>query len=211
MLSVSNLRCERDDRILFHHLNYQFPVGQITQLEGRNGAGKSTLLRILAGLYTSYSGKVEWQNSLSEPTELDFNDQMIFIGHKSAIKLTLTPLENLRFLLGIHQKVQENDLYRALELVGLRGYEEVLCRNLSAGQHRRVALARLYLTSAKIWLLDEVFTAIDKQGVTQLEDFLSKKSKDGVCIILTTHHQLTLSNVQTLNLENYVFSGGSDE
>lgn len=210
MLSITKLMCERDDRVLFQSLDYRFPSGSITQLEGKNGAGKSTLLRILAGLYTSYAGKVLWGDSLLSSSKIEFNSQMLFIGHRSAIKSTLTPLENLRFLMGLQQSFTEEALFEALDKVGLFGYEEVLCRNLSAGQQRRVALARLYLTNASVWLLDEIFTAIDKEGVLQLESFLYQKARAGVTIILTTHHQLDIPGLQTLNLGHYALQHEAD-
>lgn len=200
MLRISRLSCERDDRILFENLNHDFSEGSITQLEGPNGAGKTTLLRILAGLYTSYQGDVLWNNQSLAQVRIEFNSQLLFIGHKSAIKTGLTPLENLRFLSGLQQAVSQNELMHALEQVGLCGYEEVVCRNLSAGQQRRVALARLYLTGARLWVLDEIFTAIDKAGVAQLECFLAEQAKKGVTIILTTHHQLAIPDVHILRL-----------
>ena len=200
MLKISNLACERDDRILFYNLNYEFPSGKIIQLEGQNGAGKTTLLRILSGLYSAYTGDVEWNGSSINSVRIEFNQQLLFIGHKSAIKLNLTPIENLKFLIGIHQVFSEESLFDALKKVGLYGYEHVLCRNLSAGQQRRVTLARLYLSNATVWVLDEIFTAIDKQGVAQLEQFLSEKAKAGVTIILTTHHQLSLPDYGVINL-----------
>lgn len=203
MLKISDLSCERDDRVLFHALSYEFPNGKITQLEGQNGAGKTTLLRILAGLYGAYSGDIEWNGSSVNSVKIEFNQNLLFIGHKSAIKLNLTPVENLKFLVGIHQRFSEEGLLSALAQVGLYGYEHVLCRNLSAGQQRRVALARLYLSKATLWILDEIFTAIDKQGVAQLEAFLSEKAKSGVTIILTTHHQLSLPSYQVLNLGHF--------
>jgi heme exporter protein A len=200
MLRVSELSCDRDDRILFHNLNYDFPEGKIIQLEGRNGSGKTTLLRILAGLYGAFSGEIFWKELPANSVKIEFNQHLLFIGHKSAIKLNLTPIENLKFLIGLQQSYTEDDLYDALDRVGLYGFEHVLCRNLSAGQQRRVALARLYLSKASIWILDEIFTAIDKQGVLQLEQFLSEKAKSGVTIILTTHHQLSLSDYLVLNI-----------
>ena len=200
MLRISRLSCERDDRLLFDNLNHDFSAGSITQLEGPNGAGKTTLLRILAGLYSSYAGEVFWKNSLVDQVRIEFNQQLLFIGHKSAIKTSLTPLENLKFLSGLQQTDDQQKLMWALEQVGLYGYEDVLCRNLSAGQQRRVALARLYLSSARLWILDEIFTAIDKFGVAQLEQFLSAQARKGVTIILTTHHHLAISDVQVLRL-----------
>lgn len=200
MLRISRLSCERDDRFLFQNLNYTFPEGSITQLEGPNGAGKTTLLRILAGLFTLFDGEVLWKEFPLNETKIEFNNQLLFIGHKSSIKPGLTPLENLKFLVGIQQAISKAELYIALEKVGLYGYEDVLCRNLSAGQQRRVALARLYLTHAKTWILDEIFTAIDKQGVAQLEKFLAEQARKGVTIILTTHHHLSISNLQVLSI-----------
>tara|TARA_R110001592_G_scaffold52511_8_gene160690 strand:+ start:7647 stop:8300 length:654 start_codon:yes stop_codon:yes gene_type:complete len=203
MLIISELSCERDDRILFHDLNYDFPEGKIIQLEGQNGAGKTTLLRMLAGLYGDFSGDIFWNGRATHSVKIEFNQHLLFIGHKSAIKLNLTPIENLKFLIGLHQSFSEDSLYEALDRVGLYGFEHVLCRNLSAGQQRRVALARLYLSKATIWILDEIFTAIDKQGVAQLESFLAEKAQAGVTIILTTHHQLSLSDYHVLNLGHF--------
>ncbi|MFT6028872.1 MAG: heme exporter protein A [Oleiphilaceae bacterium] len=204
MLRVSELSCERDDRILFHDLNYDFPEGKIIQLEGQNGAGKTTLLRILAGLYGGFSGNVFWKGCSFNSVKIEFNQKLLFIGHKSAIKLTLSPIENLKFLIGLQQSFSEECLFEALDRVGLYGYENIPCRNLSAGQQRRVALARLYLSKASIWILDEIFTAIDKQGVAQLEQFLSDKAQEGITIILTTHHQLSLTDYHILNIGHFL-------
>ncbi len=203
MLKISNLACERDDRILFCNMDYAFPAGKIIQLDGQNGAGKTTLLRIISGLYGSFTGDIFWNNAPINSVRIEFNQELLFIGHKSAIKLNLTPLENLTFLIGLCHSFSEKSLFDALEKVGLYGYENVLCRNLSAGQQRRVALARLYLSRASIWVLDEIFTAIDKQGVAQLELFLAEKAKTGVTIILTTHHQLSLSDCLVLKISDF--------
>jgi len=200
VLEILNLVCERDDRLLFSDLNYQFNVGDIVQLEGPNGAGKTTLLRILSGLFSSYEGRVLWKNELLTRNGALFQSELLFIGHKSAIKPSLSPLENLRYLMGLQQSFKESDLFMALEQVGLSGYEYVLCRNLSAGQQRRVCLARLYLSNARLWILDEIFTAIDKQGVAQLEKLLAKKANSGITIILTTHHELSMPNLRILSL-----------
>lgn len=200
MLKISKLSCERDDRILFADLDYSFPSGTLTQLEGANGSGKTTLLRILAGLYASYAGDVLWKDEPLASRMLEFKSQLLFIGHKSAVKPELSALENLKFLIGLQQSFKKNDLYAALDSVGLSGYEDVLCRNLSAGQQRRVALARFYLSRAKLWILDEVFTAIDLQGVAQLESLFVERAKSGVTIIFTTHHKLTVPALRVLRL-----------
>lgn len=208
MLRISDITCERDDRILFKGLSYDFPAGHITQLEGRNGSGKTTLLRILSGLFTHYEGQVFWNDKAIAQHNLEFSHSLLYLGHKSAIKLNLTPVENLQFLIGLKQAITKDEIHHALEQVGLYGYENVLCRNLSAGQQRRVALASLYLSNATVLLLDEVFTAIDKQGVIELETFLSKKAASGATVILTTHHSLTIDNYSVLTLSDFALEEG---
>ena len=200
LLSANNLLCERDDRLLFSNLSFELCSGDILQLEGPNGAGKTTLLRILSGLFSNFEGQVCWNGQSTGECYTEYQQNLLYIGHKSAIKTTLTPLENLQFLLRLKESVAEEKLWQALEKVGLAGFESVLCKNLSAGQQRRVALARLYLSTAKIWVLDEIFTAIDKAGVAQLEALLAEKAKEGVAIVLTTHHELVLPNVRCLRL-----------
>jgi heme exporter protein A len=201
VLSIKNLCCDRDDRTLFFGLEHDFQASSITQLEGPNGAGKTTLLRILSGLFYSYEGDIEWNGASLRKNQYSYQAQLLYIGHKSAIKTSLTALENLRYLLGLKQEIIEDDLWNALRNVGLEGYEHALCRNMSAGQQRRVALAQLYLSNAKVWILDEIFTAIDKQGVFQFEQLLLSKAKQGVTIILTTHHQLALPGLNILSID----------
>lgn len=200
VLSAEDLVCERDDRLLFSGLSFALSSGDILQLEGPNGAGKTTLLRVLSGLFSSFEGRICWKGQDVRQCYSEFQQDLLYIGHKSSVKTTLTPLENLRFLMGLQQHVTEDSLWGALELVGLAGYEHVLCRNLSAGQKRRVALARLYISKAKIWVLDEIFTAIDKKGVAQLEALLLEKAQAGVAIVLTTHHELALPGMKYLRL-----------
>ncbi|MFT5718680.1 MAG: heme exporter protein A [Oleiphilaceae bacterium] len=200
LLRADKLVCERDDRLLFSGLSFELSSGDVLQLEGPNGAGKTTLLRVLSGLFSNFEGQVSWKGRDVRECYSEFQQDLLFIGHKSSVKTTLTPLENLRFLMGLQQSVFEGDLWRALEQVGLAGYEHVLCRNLSAGQKRRVALARLYLSKARVWVLDEIFTAIDKKGVAQLEALLVEKAKNGVAIVLTTHHELAIPSVKVLRL-----------
>jgi len=200
LLKADNLICERDDRLLFSGLSFEIHPGDVLQLEGPNGSGKTTLLRILSGLFSSFEGQIWWQGQEMQSCRSEFQQDLLFLGHKSSVKTTLNPIENLRFLTGLQQSITEQQLWQALELVGLAGYEHVLCRNLSAGQKRRVALARLYLSDAKLWVLDEIFTAIDKKGVAQLESLLAEKARSGVTIVLTTHHELAMSNIKKLML-----------
>ena len=194
LLKLDDLSCERDDRALFSGLNFNCLSGDIIQVEGPNGSGKTTLLRILSGLYQNYEGQVIWNEQSISSQLSTYQSELLMIGHKSPIRTDLSAIENLRFLIGIKQRVEDQKLFSALEKVGLYGYEDTLCRNLSAGQQRRVNLARMYISSSKLWILDEVFTAIDKSGVVQFESLLAKKSLEGVTIILTTHHQLAIDS-----------------
>lgn len=200
LLRVEDLSCERDDRLLFSSLSFSVETGDIVQVLGPNGAGKTTLLRMLAGLFADYEGRIAFQGESIENNP-HYASQLLYLGHKTAIKMTLSPLENLRFLMGLQQVVSDSEIVTALASVGLGGYEDVSCHSLSAGQQRRVSLARLYLSNSPIWLLDEAFTAIDHQGVEELETYLAQRARGGTSIILTTHHRLNIASVRQVVLE----------
>lgn len=192
LLRVESLFCERDERILFEDLNFAISTGEIVQIEGPNGSGKTTLLRILSGLSCAYEGKLFWKGEAIDSARIDFLSNLLYLGHKPGVKAVLSPVENLRTLMGVRQKITDKQIHEALEKVGLYGYEDTPCHSLSAGQHRRVSLARLYLSNDALWVLDEAFTAIDKSGVKALEDLLALRAKKGGTVILTTHHELQL-------------------
>ncbi|OON39085.1 heme ABC transporter ATP-binding protein CcmA [Izhakiella australiensis] len=187
MLEARSLTCVRDERTLFSNLSFTVNPGDILQIEGPNGAGKTSLLRILAGLHRSEQGSVRWlQQDIRRQREA-FHHQLLFLGHLPGIKALLTPLENLRFY---HHGQQTQAVWDALESVGLLGYEELAVAALSAGQQRRVALARLWLSQVKLWILDEPLTAIDKAGVGFLMQRLVDHAREGGMVILTTHQDL---------------------
>lgn len=198
--AVSGLRCERDERLLFRDLDFTVSNGDVLQIEGPNGSGKTTLLRILSGLTQQFDGELRWCGEPMSRAVLAFRSTLFYLGHAPAVKALLTPLENLRWSLG-GEKHTQDAMMEALREVGLYGYEDVPCFSLSAGQQRRVALARLYLTRAQLWILDEPFTAIDKSGVAALEWHISAHAQRGGGVILTTHHALQLpGNLRKLNL-----------
>ncbi|MCL9781824.1 cytochrome c biogenesis heme-transporting ATPase CcmA [Vibrio sp. S4M6] len=192
MLDVNQLTAIRDDRVLFEALTFQIDAGEIVQVEGRNGAGKTTLLRIIAGLADYESGDVYWNGESIKSSRDDYYSQLIFLGHHTGIKKELTAYENLRFFLAIHSshKTSKQDIYHALTKVGLAGREDMHVSQLSAGQQRRVALARLWLSNQKIWILDEPLTAIDKQGVKVLESLFLSHAENGGMVLLTTHQDM---------------------
>lgn len=202
LLQVENLFCERDERILFEDLAFSLNAGEVIQVEGQNGSGKTTLLRILSGLSNNYEGDIFWQGEPVEDVRDDFLSELLYFGHHPGVKAILTPEENLRWYAAMHPGIDETQIIPALEKVGLAGYEDAPCHALSAGQHRRVSLARLYLSDAKLWILDEPFTAIDKRGVAEKEQLILEHARKGGSVILTTHHELGVGEyVRRLNLD----------
>ncbi|MCD8522040.1 MAG: cytochrome c biogenesis heme-transporting ATPase CcmA [Saccharospirillaceae bacterium] len=194
-LQARKLLCERDDRVLFEQLDVAVGNGDLLQLAGPNGAGKTTLLRLLAGLNRDYEGELLWRG---EPLTDDFSayaSQRLYQGHLAAVKKALTPLENLRWLVS-SWNVSDDQLWAALDEVELGGYEETACQQLSAGQQRRVALARLCVAPTPLWILDEPFTALDKAGVRWLEGRLQRQVEGGGAVIITSHH--ALENIASL-------------
>ncbi len=202
LLEVSQLYCERDDRVLFSNLAFTLTTGEIVQIEGQNGSGKTTLLRILSGLSRNYEGEIRWRGQPVEEVRELFCRDMLYFGHQAGVKAMLTPEENLRWYAALQPSLDADAITTALARVGLRGYEDVPCHSLSAGQNRRVSLARLYLSRAPLWILDEPFTAIDKQGVAAKEQLLLEHADRGGSVILTTHHELGIDGpVRKINLD----------
>lgn len=203
LLEGRGLTCVRDLRTLFRDLDFALAPGEVLQVEGANGAGKTSLLRILCGLAEPRHGAVYWRGEDIRRSRPSYHRQLLYIGHQPGVKDELTPLENLRFFraLGGHggeRAVQEE----ALNQVGLYGFEDALVRTLSAGQRRRVALARLWLSTAPLWILDEPFTAIDQYGVRHLESRLEQHAEAGGLAVIASHQplRLTAGRVRPLRL-----------
>ncbi len=201
-LEIRNLSCTREDRSLFSGLNFKLAPGQALQIEGPNGSGKTTLLRILCGLRLPDDGAIYWNDTDIQEQRSNYLGNLAYIGHNHGVKGELTPLENLRVARAM--SLFSNDITEdeALARVGLFGFEDVPARTLSAGQCRRVALARLLITPAPLWILDEPFTAIDIQGQQQIEEMITHHVLQGGMAILTSHHPLDLSedHLSSLNL-----------
>jgi len=191
LISASNLTCIREERLLFDQLNLEVNAGDIVQVEGPNGSGKTSLLRILAGLSQPFEGEVFFSNQLINQSREEFHQNLLYLGHLPGVKGEMSAVENLSFNLALHgASASSIDIEQTLAEVNLTGFEDSLASHLSAGQHRRISLARLYKSTAKIWVLDEPFTAIDKQGVYALELLFKAHIIQGGCVILTTHQDL---------------------
>ncbi len=189
-LETVALSCERDWRLLFERLDLQIVKGEMLQIAGPNGSGKTSLLRLLSGLMQPTAGEVLLQGKTLESQRGELARNLLWIGHAAGIKGLLSAEENLTWLCALHQPASRDAIWQALDAVGLRGFEDVPCHTLSAGQQRRVGLARLYLSPPPLWILDEPFTALDKGGVAQLERHLATHCEQGGMVVLTTHHSL---------------------
>lgn len=205
MLEARKLLCERDERILFSDLSFQVNAGEWIQVTGGNGAGKTTLLRLLTGLARPDAGEVFWQAQPLHRVRDSYHQNLLWIGHQPGIKTRLTALENLRFF---HQDGDTENCLAALAQAGLAGYEDIPVNQLSAGQQRRVALARLWLTRATLWILDEPFTAIDVNGVERLTQRMAQHTEKGGIVILTTHQPM---NVATDRIRRIALTQGRAE
>ncbi len=205
LLSANKLTCIREERILFDKLSFDVFAGDLIQIEGPNGAGKTSLLRLLAGLSRPYDGDVLYSGTNITHCREDYYSDLLFIGHLAGIKGELSAHENLRFNLVMHDD-SCLDIDHALSLVKLTGFEDTVAAHLSAGQNRRIALARLWQTDAKVWILDEPFTAIDKAGVEQLERLIISHIDNGGVVILTSHQDINLGKQRLRKIElDYTF------
>ncbi len=200
IIFVNNLSCVREERQLFEDLSFTLATTELVQVEGPNGVGKSTLLAIVAGIGARASGEIHYQGQPIDRVKKHYHEDLLFIGHQSGINTVLTPLENLAFYTKM-QPCHDIDHWDVLEKVGLLGFEDVPVDQLSAGQQRRVALTRLWLSKARLWILDEPFTAIDKAGVTLLENKLQQHCQQGGAALITTHQDLNIPVTRRLVLE----------
>jgi heme exporter protein A len=194
MLEVAALACRRGDRRLFSELSFTVAEQTLLHVRGRNGSGKTTLLRTLCGLLRQDSGDILWRGENIRELAEEFNRELLYFGHLNGIKADLTGLENLRIAATLDQDpVTDDAILDALEQIGLGGFEDLPTRMLSQGQKKRVALARLILSKAPLWILDEPFTALDTDAVELLQQLIAGQVADGGAVVLTTHQEVALT------------------
>lgn len=195
-LTAHGLCCVRDDRRLFEGVGFALPPGEAVEIEGTNGSGKTTLLRAICGLIMPDAGSIHWQGHdvVTDPEPL--RRALTYVGHAIGAKRDLTPRENLEAALALAGAGTQGDACgKALERVGLSGCADTPLRRLSAGQVRRVALARLLLRSNPLWVLDEPFSALDRGGKALLEELIIEHCSKGGMVLLTTHQPADLGSV----------------
>ncbi len=192
-LEVVELECVRDDRVLFSGLSFEVDAGQALMVEGANGTGKTTLLRAICGLVRPESGAVRWCGADIADTRLEYQADLAYLAHAHGIKEELTPAENLRMSRALAAGDTGCEPLGALRQVGMEDFADVSVRVLSAGQRRRVALARLLLSNARLWVLDEPFTALDKAGIKMVEALLEDHCAGGGIALVSSHHPLSLA------------------
>jgi heme exporter protein A len=197
-LIIKNISCQRGYNQLFSGLSCQVEPGDILRITGTNGSGKTSLLKILAGLNIQEQGIILLGKY--EVKSEEYQSEIFYLGHQAALSGELSSLENLKFLSSLNKTATQQALVGALEEIGLKGYEDEYCANLSAGQKRRVILAGLFVSKAKIWLLDEPFTALDPSGVKIVEKRIAQHCDDGGMCLFTTHQDSALANQRELAL-----------
>ena len=201
MLTATGLSCVRGERRLFAGLDLAVGPGEWLHVQGENGAGKTSLLRILASLSPPAEGEIFWLGQPIRTLGEEFRRALLFLGHHGAVKEDLTPLENLRLAAQLDgTELGEVAALQALARFGLRGREDLAVRFLSAGQKRRVLLARLAVRKATLWILDEPFTALDVKAVDMLSGLIEEHLAQGGMAILTSHQSMPLPNGRALKI-----------
>ncbi|MEO6080695.1 MAG: cytochrome c biogenesis heme-transporting ATPase CcmA [Steroidobacteraceae bacterium] len=193
MLEVSNLHLWRGERHLLRGVNFTLFGGQVLQMLWPNGTGKTSLLRCIAGFLHAEAGELRWQGKPFADERDDFLWNLAYLGHETALKGDLTAFENLHFACALRSPPKAELLRATLASVGLAKIDpDQPVRTFSAGQQRRVALARLSLWGAKLWLLDEPAANLDAAGQSVLTDLLQSHLQGGGMVILATHQALEL-------------------
>lgn len=202
ILRTQNLSCRRGDRLLFENLDFQIQSGELLFIEGHNGCGKTTLLKTLATLRRPDEGVVLWDEQSIFKLADEYRQNLVWLGHHNGLKGDLTALENLRVTCALNGiNVTDDELWQALDDIGLYGFEDLPTIVLSQGQKRRASLSYLLLSKAPLWILDEPFSALDVRAVDMLQDIIAKHVEQGGMVILTTHQEVPLTSGQVKRLK----------
>jgi heme exporter protein A len=193
------LRCVRGDRELFSDLSFEMRPGDILHISGANGSGKTSLMRILAGLHAPEAGEVYWEGRPISGARPQFLRNLQYVGHLGGIKTELSPLENMRCFAALALQPASAVTESVIDRLGLAGFEHEPAYRLSSGQRRRVALSRLLLNPARLWILDEPFTALDAAGCKLLIGLVDDQLRRGGMVAFASHSHTELfpGHIQT--------------
>jgi heme exporter protein A len=200
-LEARGISCVRGERELFSGLDLQVLAGQCLHIRGENGVGKTSLLRLLTGLTSPESGEVLWNGRSVKKEASEYHGKLLFLGHRDALKEDLSALENLRMYAAIDGiALSEQDAFSALWRFGLKGREDLPVNCLSAGQKKRVLMARMLTRRAQIWILDEPFNALDAHAVEELQGLIAEHLQGNGLVVLTSHQPLAIPDLRVLDL-----------
>lgn len=200
MLEAAHLTCQRGERTLFTNLSFTLGAGELLQIAGPNGSGKTSLLKLLCGLSPPFAGEIRWLGAPARGE--DFRRQLFYLGHQHAVKEELSALENLQISAELaDEALSDVEALDALDRIGLAGREHLPAKVLSQGQKRRVALARLLVSKAPLWILDEPLTALDTAAVDLIQARLAAHLASQGSVVLTTHQALQVPGITPRRIE----------
>lgn len=201
MLEARGLTCVRGEKQLFEGLNLRLSSGGCLHVRGENGVGKTSLLRLLTGLAKPDAGQVMWGSQNISKDPLGYHRDLLFLGHRDGLKEDLTALENLQMYAALDaMSLTQEKALAALWRFGLRGREHLPVNCLSAGQKRRVLMARMLTRQAALWILDEPFNALDVNAVHELKNLIAEQLQHGGLVVMTSHQEVSIPNMQVLDL-----------
>ena len=197
-----NLTCVRGERIVFAGLGFSLSSGEALTLVGRNGSGKTSLLRVMAGLNQAITGAIAWDDGAISDDPLRHRGRLHYVGHQDAVKPVLSVRENLMLWTRLRRGTDDG-LSAGLARFGLTALADIPGRYLSAGQRRRLSLARISATPAPLWLLDEPTVALDRESVGALSQAIADHRADGGMVVVATNVDLDLTDSATIDMRNF--------
>ena len=199
-LSAKNLTLIRGESCLFQGLEFTLNRGELLLLEGQNGSGKTSLMRAIAGMLTLETGEIFWNDVPVSVQRQEFHGDLVWLAHRTGLKGDLTLVENLRFE-GSLRRQADVDPASIFERLGISRLKRLPLRALSAGQQRRVALARMLMADVPLWLMDEPFTNLDREGRQLVVDLTEEHLAGGGMCVMAAHQDVEIdATVRRVNL-----------